>query len=152
MKVSRKMLGDAGEHFALSQLTLAGFPASKMPDNWEGYDLAVESGGVLQKVSVKTRRETANWKKGNWFLFDDRKECDWIIFVFIEKDAGIRSWVIPLGVAFANANKLGPKRKDPWHRDISWKKLTEPPLDAFENNWNLNAEPGAAPTPDRPRS
>ena len=34
MKVSAKMLGDAGEHYALSQFTLAGFPASKMPENW----------------------------------------------------------------------------------------------------------------------
>jgi hypothetical protein len=70
-----------------------------MPDNWEGYDLAVESGCGLQRVSVKTRRETANWKKGNWFLFDDRKECDWIVCLFIQEDSNIRSWVIPFGAA-----------------------------------------------------
>jgi len=70
MKVTSKMLGDAGEHYALSQFTLAGYPASKMPDNWEGYDLAVESGKGLLRVSVKTRKDGPKWSKGNWFLFE----------------------------------------------------------------------------------
>lgn len=64
--VTSKMLGDAGEHHALSQLTFAGKPASKMPDGWAGYDLAVETGQGLARVSVKTRKETANWKAGSW--------------------------------------------------------------------------------------
>jgi hypothetical protein len=143
MKVTGKMLGDAGEHYALSQFTLSGYPASKMPDNWEGYDLAVESGSGLLRVSVKTRKETPNWKKGNWFLFDQRKECDWIVFIFVQTDSSIRSWVIPFQLALESANQPGPKRKDPWNRDISWKKLNEKPLIEFESNWQLNAHPSS---------
>ena len=143
MKVTTKMLGDAGEHYALSQFTLAGLPASKMPDNWEGYDLAVESGTGLVRVSVKTRKETANWKNGSWFLFDDRKECDWIVFIFVQKDAGIRAWVIPFPLALKNANCPGPSRKDPWNRDISWKKLNTEPLHTYEDNWCMKSLSGA---------
>jgi hypothetical protein len=142
MKVSRKMLGDAGEHYALSQFTLAGHPSSKMPDNWEGYDLAVESGQGLLRVSVKTRKETEKWSKGSWFMFDDRKECDWIVFIFVGIDAKIRSWIIPFEIALESANQPGPARKNPWERDISWKKLNECPLADFEENWDLNTEPG----------
>ena len=41
-KTHGKLLGDAGEHYALSRLSFAGKHAAKMPDNWEAYDLAVE--------------------------------------------------------------------------------------------------------------
>lgn len=53
MKVSSKMLGDAGEHYAVSRITFAGMPATKMPDGWQAYDLAVETGAALVRVSVK---------------------------------------------------------------------------------------------------
>jgi hypothetical protein len=140
MKVSPKMLGDAGEHYALSQFTLAGHPSSKMPDNWEAYDLAVESGQGLLRVSVKSRKETVKWNKGSWFMFDDRKDCDWIVFIFVGIDAKIRSWIIPFEIALEFANKPGTSRKNPWERDISWKKLNEPPLADFEENWDLKTE------------
>ena len=65
--VAIKMIGDAGEHIAMSQFTFAGFPATKMPDCWKAYDLAIESGQGLLRVSVKTRSETPKWKSGDWF-------------------------------------------------------------------------------------
>lgn len=138
IKTTNKMLGDAGEHYALSQFTFANKPATKMPDNWEGYDLAVETGKGLVRVSVKTRSETKGWKKGNWFNFDDRKDCDWIVFIFKQENNNLRSWVIPYSVAIENANKPGANRIDPWFRDIGWNKLNKAPLLQYENNWELN--------------
>ena len=38
-------LGDAAEHYALSQFAFAGMPGTRMPDNWKGYDLAVCEAG-----------------------------------------------------------------------------------------------------------
>lgn len=38
------MLSDAAEYYALSQFAFAGRPGTKMPDNRDGYDLAVETG------------------------------------------------------------------------------------------------------------
>ncbi|HNY85930.1 MAG TPA: group I intron-associated PD-(D/E)XK endonuclease [Candidatus Hydrogenedentes bacterium] len=141
MKVTTKMLGDAGEHYALSQFTLHGCPAAKMPGNWEGYDLAVESGGGLQRVSVKTRNKTAKWNKAPWFSFDDRKKCDWLVFILIQEDVSISSWVVPFKQAEENANKPGRNRKDRWNRDLSLKKLNESPLKEFKNNWQMSTQP-----------
>lgn len=133
-----KVLGDAGEHYALSQLSFAGEFAAKMPDNWEAYDLAVESGQGLLRVSVKTRSESEGWKAGRWFNFDDRKECDWIVFIFKPMSGPVRSWVVPYAIAKAHSNSPGPGRKNPWFRDVSWAKLNKPPLSAYEDNWQLN--------------
>lgn len=139
-RTSKKLLGDAGEHYALSQFSFANRPAAKMPDNWEAYDLAVESNGLL-RVSVKTRSDSVGWKKSKWFSFDDRKECDWLVFIFKSKEAPLQSWVIPYKVAVSHANKPGPNRRDAWLRDLSWAKLNKAPLDAFKNNWELNENP-----------
>lgn len=74
-------------------------------------------------------------------MFDDRKDCDWIVFIFVGIDANIRSWIIPFAIALESANQPGPARKNPWERDISWKKLNESPLADFEENWDLKTEP-----------
>ena len=130
------MLGDAGEHYAVSQFTFAGKPATKMPDGWEGYDLAVESGAGLVRVSVKTRSESDGWKASKWFNFDDRRDCDWIVFIFLTKGGDLRSWIIPYSVAKEHANVPGPGRKQAYLRDISWAKLIKL-LAKYENNWKL---------------
>ena len=135
--VTSKMLGDAGEHFALSQFTFAGRPASKMPDGWAGYDLAVESGHGLVRVSVKTRAETPGWKAGSWFIFDERLECDWLVFLFLPKESPVRAWVLPFHVAREYGNKPRAERKDPHNRDVSFAKLNREPLGRYENNWAL---------------
>lgn len=134
-----KMLGDAGEHYALSQFTFAGWPAAKMPDGWPGYDLAVHSHERLVRVSVKTRSETASWKAGNWFMFDETIECDWLVFIFKTREGSLRSWIIPFSVAQEQGNKVTPTRKDPHMRDISWAKLNREPLAKYENNWAMIA-------------
>lgn len=140
MRPSTKLLGDAGEHYALSQLNFAGKYAAKMPDNWEGYDLAVEDGG-LKRVSVKTRSETSGWKTSPWFFFNDRKQCEWLIFVFKPKVGDLQAWVIPFVVALAHASKPGPTRKEPWQRDVSMAKLRRAPLAAYKENWALDLSP-----------
>ena len=137
---SSKLLGDAGEHYALSQFSFAGKYAAKMPDNWEAYDLAVETGGLV-RVSVKTRSESEGWKTSRWFSFDDRKVCDWMVLIFKPQVGVVRSWILPYDLAKAYANVPGPSRKDAWLRDLSWSKLNKLPLSAFENNWSLVAKP-----------
>jgi hypothetical protein len=133
-----KLLGDAGEHYALSQFSFAGKYAAKMPDNWEAYDLAVETGSGLVRVSVKTRSESEGWKTSRWFNFDDRKQCDWVVLIFKPNTGVVRSWIMPYVVAKAHANIPGPERKNSWFREVSWSKLNNLPLSAFENNWSLN--------------
>ncbi len=137
MPTSTKLLGDAGEHYALSQFSFAGKYAAKMPDNWQGYDLAVETGSELVRVSVKTRSETARWKSSPWFNWDDRRVCDWFVFVFKPAKGPVRSWVIPAEVVEMHSNRPGKLRKDVWFRDLSWRKLNQPPLNDYEDNWAM---------------
>jgi hypothetical protein len=140
-----KLLGDAGEHYALSQFSFVGKYAAKMPDNWEAYDLAVETGRGLVRVSVKTRSESLGWKSSRWFNFDDRKDCDWMVFIFKPASGFVRSWVVPYPVVKAHSNVPGPSRKDAWFRDLGWNKLTREPLASYENNWSLNESPHTRP-------
>lgn len=67
--------------------------------HWEAYELAVETGRGLVRVSVKTRSESAGWKTSRWFVFDDRKACDWVVLIFKPASGVLRSWVIPFPVA-----------------------------------------------------
>ena len=135
--MTKKILGDAGEHYALSQFSFAGMFAAKMPDNWVAYDLAVETGEGLARVSVKTRSETDAWEANSWFIFDDRKICDWLVFIFKPKTGPLHSWIIPFEVALEYANKPGENRKDRWSRDISWAKLQSDGLIKYKENWQL---------------
>lgn len=134
-----KMLGDAGEHYALSQFTFAGRAASKMPESWKGYDLAVETGSGLVRVSVKTRSESDGWDSSAWFRFDERLACKWLVFIFKPKDGPVRSWVIPFEIAREHGNKAR-YRKDPWNRYVYWTRLNGAgPLARYENNWELKS-------------
>lgn len=135
--MSTKVLGDAGEHYALSQFSFAGKYAAKMPDNWKAYDLAVETGEGLCRVSVKTRSESDSWEGNDWFIFDDRKVCDWLVFVFKPKSGAIRAWVIPFKLALRNANQPGAERRDAYNRYIRWKTLLDEPLSKYEDNWGM---------------
>lgn len=132
-----KLLGDAGEHYALSRLSFAGMYAAKMPDNWESYDLAVETGDGLLRVSVKTRSESEGWKTSRWFMFDERKACDWFVFVFKPAQEPLRAWVIPYALAREHVYKTGPERKNAWLKLLAWAKLTKGPLAKYEDNWAL---------------
>jgi hypothetical protein len=132
-----KLLGDAGEHYALSQFSFAGRSAAKMPDNWEGYDLAVENAPDLLRISVKTRSDTKSWDRNSWFNFDDRQTVEWLVFIFKARAQRAKAWVIPFDVALAHANVPGARRKDAWYREIAWRKLLSPPLSLYEDNWEL---------------
>ena len=143
MATSTKLLGDAGEHYALSQFDFAGKYAAKMPDDWQGYDLAVETGSGLVGVIVKTRRETAGWKSSPWFSWDDRMCCEWFVFAFKPKQGAMRSWIVPANLAEAHAQKPTTGRErhmTPWARKLHWNQLNDPPLADFEDNWSLEVK------------
>jgi hypothetical protein len=51
-----KQMGDACEMLVVANLTLAGVPSLKVPDNWPGYDvIAQPADGPPLRVSVKSR-------------------------------------------------------------------------------------------------
>jgi hypothetical protein len=137
-EITTKMLGDAGEHYSLSQLSFHGIPCAKMPDNWKDYDLVFQKNNVIERISVKTRSETDKFNDGSWFIFDSVKKYEWVIFILIKKNKSIDAWIIPHHVANKNSNggnsNDGPNGK----RRVSWKTLNTTTLLKYKENWNLN--------------
>ena len=131
--ISKKMLGDAGEHYAVSQFGFHGFRAFKMPDGWPSYDVAVDLNGQIVKVSVKTRSETSSFSSSSWFLVPDIKETEWNVFVFVSKNGEIRSWCVPLTVVREASKTVKGKCR------VSYGSLCKPPLSRCEGNWSLSS-------------
>lgn len=133
-----KILGDSGEHYALSMLGFAGFPCSKLPDNWKFYDLIVQKGGELIRISVKTRSETEKFSRSSWFIFDSTGQYEWVVFILKMAQGEVRAWIIPLHVALKYASVPSESAKSPNDRRISWGKLEKPGLVKYLDNWQLN--------------
>jgi len=134
---SSKILGDAGEHYAISQFSFNGLNAMKMPDNWKSYDIGVEKNNKLLKVSVKTRSETIGWLKSKWFSWDKEDNFDFIVLIFRDKKGEIFNWVLPNKIAnmFCSVPSVGAKDQN--YRELSWSKLQQKDLLKYRNNWNL---------------
>lgn len=65
------------------ELTLAGMPALKVPDNWPGYDVIAQPQGMPpQRISVKAR--TYRRRSGHFIdYFDECGEFDWLAIVLL---------------------------------------------------------------------
>ncbi|MEO7030488.1 MAG: hypothetical protein ABI147_13925 [Acidobacteriaceae bacterium] len=138
-------MGDACEMLIATELTLAGVPAAKMPDNWPDYDIVAQPANLpSQRISVKSR----TFKRGGdrFVDYDLRCSFDWLAAVLLPGDGQEqrRTFLIPKAHADANA----PKRitKKPW--DIYWRH------DAFvktfadyEDNFELSPTGRKAVTP-----
>jgi hypothetical protein len=133
----KKILGDAAEHYALSQFGFAGLPCSKLPDNWRYYDLIVQKNNSIIRVSVKSRSESESFSKNSWFIFDATGQYEWLVFIVKFADGQLRSWIIPVDEALKYAKAPGDDTKSPNARRLSWGKLEAPELVKYVNNWML---------------
>jgi hypothetical protein len=133
----RKILGDSGEHYALSMFGFYGLPCSKLPDNWKYYDLIVQKDNRIIRVSVKTRSETASFSKNSWFVFDATGQYEWVVFIIKFAGVSIRAWVIPVEVAIKHASIPKNGSASPDARRLSWGKLEHPDLLQYSENWEL---------------
>ncbi|WP_287241199.1 hypothetical protein [Mesorhizobium sp.] len=104
-------MGDAAEMIVAAELTLAGIPALKVPDNWPSYDVIAQPiGGVPQRISVKAR----TFKKGAAYVqFLDTDVFDWLAIVILANDGtNVRSvYLIPRSVADKTAQRNAPETK-----------------------------------------
>lgn len=74
-------MGDAGEMLVAAELTLAGIPAMKAPDNWPGYDVFAQPFvGLPQRISVKTRTFA---RSGNFVPYNNTDVFDWLAIVIL---------------------------------------------------------------------
>lgn len=127
-----KMLGDAGEHYALARFAFAGIPCAKMPDNWPEYDLVAEVEGKIQRITVKTRSETASFSKSSWFAVNADSEWDWKVCLICFATGEVSGWVIPRIEALTRST--GAKNS---HQHLSWRQLEETDMQKYRENWDL---------------
>ncbi|MER9133973.1 hypothetical protein [Mesorhizobium sp. M0768] len=119
MKVSRleprpytsKQMGDACEMVVAAELTLAGVPALKVPDNWPGYDVIAQPRNLpAQRISVKSR----TFKKGAAYVgYNDYDLFDWLAIVLLPAGEFTERtiYVIPRALAEDLARRDKPTSK-----------------------------------------
>lgn len=104
-------MGDACEMLVAAELTLAGIPALKVPDNWPHYDVIAQPVGLpAQRISVKSR----TYKTGPAYVnYNTHDQFDWLALVILgdaERDA--RSiYVVPRMHADSLARQDKPSSK-----------------------------------------
>jgi hypothetical protein len=135
----KKILGDAGEHYALGMFGFAGLACSKLPDNWKYYDLIVQKENKIERISVKSRSETKSFSKNSWFIFQATEQYEWVVFIVKFKTGELKSWVIPVSVALKHATKPKDKSDSPNDRRLSWGKLEGPSLIKYLDNWSMKS-------------
>ena len=71
--------------FIAAEMTLAGVPALKMPDNWPCYDVAAQptGGGATQRISVKSR--TFKRGGGTFVTYKIGDQFDWLAIVLLPR-------------------------------------------------------------------
>lgn len=110
-RFTSKQMGDACEMLVAAELTLAGIPALKVPDNWPHYDvIARPLIGPAQRISVKSR----TFKAGSAYVdykVDD--QFDWLAIVILSLDgAAVRNlYLVPRTVADRHARRDKPTSK-----------------------------------------
>jgi hypothetical protein len=139
-----KQMGDACEMLVAAELTLAGIPALKVPDNWPGYDIIAQPAGLSQplRISVKSR----TFKKGAAFAgYLETDKFDWLAIVLLEcgDTRPRRIFLIPRALADAKARRDSPTAKTATERYWRIDEIAKV-FPGFEDNFAL-IETGNSP-------
>ena len=107
-----KQMGDACEMIIAAELTLAGIPALKVPDNWPHYDVIAQPiGRPPERISVKSR----TFKRGAAFVtYKTTDEFDWLAAMLLSHEQGTLrriAYVIPRETADSLARRDKPTSK-----------------------------------------
>lgn len=137
--MTKKILGDAGEHYAIAKFSFAGAFCSKMPDNWPAYDIFLQKDDAKFCVSVKTRSETASFSQSSYFKFDAIDQSQWFVCIAKYVDGQIDAWVIPTSVVKKKFKRLESVSKG---KPVVEYKTTVSQLRSdlmrFKENWALD--------------
>lgn len=110
-KFTSKQMGDACEMLVAAELTLAGIPALKVPDNWPHYDVIAQPLALpAQRISVKSR----TYKRGAAFVeYREFDQFDWLAIVLLSAgDCSDRAiYVVPRTEADRFARQDKPTSK-----------------------------------------
>jgi hypothetical protein len=139
-RFTSKQMGDACEMLVAAELTLAGIPALKVPDNWPHYDVIAQPvGTAAQRISVKSR----TYKRGPAYVeYKDDDLFDWLAIVILSGElAGQRRvYIVPKLVADRHARQDKPTSKTAHLRYFRIDEV-ERLFSAYCGNFGLGAEP-----------
>ncbi len=135
---TKKQMADASEMLVAAELTLAGVPSLKVPDNWPGYDvIAQPRDRGPQRISVKCR----TFKRGGdrFVEYSQSDSFDWLAIVLLPGDTETRRryFLIPRPAADEWARRDKPTAKT---AKLRYWPIDEVPrvFAAFENNFSLD--------------
>ena len=141
-KFTSKQMGDACEMLVAAELTLAGIPALKVPDNWPHYDVIAQPiGHSAQRISVKSR----TYKRGSVYVeFNEYDQFDWLAIVLLgAADCNNRAiYVVPRTEADRLARRDKPTSKTAQIRYFRIDEV-ERLFSAYRNNFALSEAPAA---------
>ena len=145
-RFTSKQMGDACEMLVAAELTLAGIPALKVPDNWPHYDvIAQPMGAAAQRISVKSR----TFKQGAAFVDYKAEDLfDWLAIVLLSaEDARERRvYLVPKSVADLRARRDRPTSRTASLRYYRIDEI-ERLFGAYRDNFDLSLdEPPARST------
>jgi hypothetical protein len=106
-----KQMADACEMLVMAELTLAGNPAHKMPDNWPSYDvIAQPPDREPQRISVKSRTFT---NSNTYVDYLEIQRFDWLAIVIVPSglESQRRLFIAPREIAdkAVGRNKKGER-------------------------------------------
>lgn len=135
-KYTSKQMGDACEMLVAAELTLAGIPALKAPDNWPSYDVIAQPiNGKAQRISVKSR----TFKKGAALLkYKVTDKFDWLAIVILSTGSEDRRrfFIVPKKFADKKARKNAANTKSANDRYLRITDAMEV-FKMFEDNFSL---------------
>ena len=144
-KLTTKQRGDAAEHYVISMLGFNNIPASKMPDNWPGYDLVAQLPGNVPPSRISVKFCTYSKAAGSYVGYEPRDQFDFIALV-VKYPTGFRTWILPRAVADATALNPGGSKSGKFTKREWQIKSIENRFPTYENNFGL-AVVNAASTP-----
>lgn len=121
-----------------AEMTLAGMPTMKMPDNWPCYDLIAQpkEGGEPQRISVKGR----TFKTGAAYAdFWGTDQFDWGAVVLLPGKGQPRRRIFIAPRNIVDERFAHPKGKDPRDLYLRIDKIAET-LAEFEDNYRLSVK------------
>lgn len=135
-KYTTKQMGDACEMLIAAELTLAGVPSIKGPDNWPGYDvIAQPPNRYPQRISVKSR----TFKNGAAYVgYYHSDVFDWLAIVLLPggTESQRRTFLVPRLLADTKARRDSAAAKTADERYFRIDQVHQI-FGVFENNYNL---------------
>lgn len=138
--ITTKQMGDACEMLVAAELTLAGVPTIKAPDNWPNYDLIAQPRGTVgpQSISVKSR----TFKRGRdcYVDYNINDNFDWLAIVILPNankgEPKRRVFIFPKTFSDVHFYRYGPATKSHNIMSVQIDKMIEI-FPEFEDNFGL---------------